>query len=417
MKQIIFGMFIALLLLGCSQNRVKVSDIDIDKTLIAQDKSYIYDIKMQDIASDLKVHKSPLEQFPFIHNKQAHLKGHFSPEFYAEHNYGLKAQQMDKVNFWELQKNPQALDIIYTKDILLENYKNISQDIFTNLCYAHGLSKLEQDILRQWIQNGGVLWVESSLYSIDPIRSLDHGLKTDKFLGKEVRFVNIPQTQKSRVYNTTNNKPYFDSIHSLELYKKRYSQICMIVDGDSLVATPDETVVSMSRYGEGMIISLLPFEYEKLYRDGELLRWKLLSVIHDPSVVQESAQRALQTDIQAPILPPATTEVQEPQQTTEIVVQEEQMQPQAEPIQESSTPAEVALTKGNCIQLYTAFSYKKAKKYFSYAQDFPLARIEKRGKAYTARVGMYAKVQDAKETLQQLKKHYPSAFIRRCVLK
>jgi len=410
MKQIMYGVLLTMFLIGCSQNRVEVSDID--HSLVAQEKSYIYDIKMQDIAQDLQVKQSPLEQFPFIHNKQTHMKGHFSPEFYAAHNFSLQAKRMDRVDFWKLHKNPKSLDIIYTKDILLENYKEISDDIFTNLCFAHGLSKQEQDILLQWLDNGGVLWVEGSLYSIEPIESLQR-FKAKKFLGKDVHFIQLDQNMKDFVYYTTCNDPYFKAIRVLEVYPKQYSQVCTIIDGRTLVATLDQTVVSLSKYGKGMIISLLPFEYEKLYRDGELLRWKLLTLIHDPKELQK-AQEVQQLQ---PVQPSYATQPEKTIQSVETIQQE--VIPQEEELNTTATPVvqtqqEEVLEHGNCIQLYTAFNYKKAKKYFVAAQQFPLARIEKRGRAYTARVGMYARVKDAKETLFKLKKYYPSAFIRRC---
>ena len=47
-------------------------------------------------------------------------------------------------------------------------------------------------------------------------------------------------------------------------------------------------------------------------------------------------------------------------------------------------------------------------------KGLPFVRVEKIGKAYTLRVGFFKEKEKAKATLKEIKKRYPSAFLRTC---
>jgi len=393
MKCLLFSLFGLLVIVGCGSKEVKISDID--KRLVQKDKEYIYDIKMQDIVQNLNIKPIVFEKFPFIsEDLPSDFNGHYSPEFYKKNKITVNASRMDKVDFWSLKNNPKEIDIIYTKDILLDRYKNITNDLFINLCYAHNITKQEQEILLSWLKNGGVLWIEGGLYNIDD--ELSSFSKIDKnmnFLGKKVypHMIGLDRNKKSIVYDKLQNNAFFKDIKSLQINFKRYKQMCFLIEGKSIVASLDEKLVNISGYGKGIIISMLPFEYTTLYRDGELLRWKLIEVLKDKKLLNFKIKEKKE-------------------------VKKEELKKKVE-IKSTSVKKVNILREGSCIQLFSCFSYKKAKQELSPVQNLPLARIEKRGKVYTGRVGMYKYVKDARKTLKLLQDKYPDAFIRRCSLK
>jgi hypothetical protein len=392
MRHVLVSLFGLFMIIGCGSKEVEIPDID--ERLIQKDKEYIYDIKMQDIVQNLNIKPKIFEQFPFIiKNLPSDFNGHYPPDFYKNKMMTLKSLRMDKVDFWTLKNNPKKLDIIYTKEILLDRYKKVSKDLFTNLCYAHNLTKEEQKILLSWLENGGVLWLEGGLYKIDNGVSSFFNDEKLTFLGKKVyqHIIKADRYKKHIVYNKLANHDFFKDIKSLQIDLKKYEKVCFLIDGVTVVSSSDKKLVNISRYGKGLIVSMLPFEYTTLYRDGELLRWNILEIIKNRELleIKKKPKKEIQKKVKVKT---------HPKKEHKQVVKTEVLQ------------------EGSCIQLFTAYSLKRANKELQEAKDFPLARVEKRGKAYTGRVGMYKYVRDARKTLDVLKKSYPNAFIRRCSL-
>jgi hypothetical protein len=389
----IFSLLAILFIVGCSS----IEDVDvpdIDKRLLKKDKEYIYDIKMQDIVEELKIKPKLFEEFPFISKESVvGFKGHYSPEFYKNHKVTLKSLRIDKVDFWSLKENPKSVDIIYTKEIIIDKYKKVSNDLFTNLCYAYNITQAEQEILLSWIENGGVLWMEGSLYRLDRELNNTYIGSDITFLGKRVyqHVIKKDVEKKAIVYDRLKTNSFFSDIKSLEVHPKKYDEICFLIDGLNVISRYSQKLVNITKYEKGLIVSMLPFEYTTLYRDGELLRWNILEIIKNRELleIKKKPKKEIQKKVKVKT---------HPKKEHKQVVKTEVLQ------------------EGSCIQLFTAYGLKRANKELQKAKDFPLARVEKRGKAYTGRVGMYKYVRDARKTLDVLKKSYPNAFIRRCSL-
>ena len=73
--------------------------------------------------------------------------------------------------------------------------------------------------------------------------------------------------------------------------------------------------------------------------------------------------------------------------------------------------------EGYCIQVITSQSEEKSRNVFSELSDFPLSRVEKIGKYYTVRIGLFENPEEAKDTLKEVRKYFPQAILRKCTLK
>ncbi|GAB6065673.1 hypothetical protein JCM9492_07650 [Aquifex pyrophilus] len=67
-----------------------------------------------------------------------------------------------------------------------------------------------------------------------------------------------------------------------------------------------------------------------------------------------------------------------------------------------------------CIQLSTLGNLEEAKREFEKVKDFPLARVEKIGRFYVLRVGLYEDKKKALHALREVRRIFPTAFVRKC---
>ncbi len=281
----------ALLFNGCAHHR----SVELDRQLQAVDNTYIYDIKLKNIIEPLNREDEPLTGFPFISTStQRDHKGHFSPDFYAKNKSTLRTSSLEDVDIWSLGLEPGLLDVIYTKATWIEDYKDVSDDLFINICYSNNLSDRQQEILKQWIRQGGIFWVENGVYTTGSEINITttRDPKEQKFLGLDVSTMHftLPEGLNKRdiVFDGLQTTLPFISIRSLQLDLKKAGEAFFIIEGESQIRDKKgQPLLSISKYGKGKIISLLPFESYDAYRDGELLRWQLLKQIETTSPKKE----------------------------------------------------------------------------------------------------------------------------------
>ncbi len=238
-------------------------------------------------------------RFPFIDKRQFEVKGKFPKDFYSKITLVYNANNIKEVDFWKLEKSPKSLDFIYIEPMWIKEYRKLTGDLFANIAYSLNISAKEQEILRDWVKQGGVLWVEFGLFSTryDIFnkegeisakaiqRSLNKAFAGMKFWqkplyryvfkAKKMDLINYMPTTKSFIVDE--NASIIKGIKRLKVVIDNFMEEYAIVDGKSLlVDSANRPLVTLVRYGKGYVVSLLPFEYSDVYYDGELLRWKLL---------------------------------------------------------------------------------------------------------------------------------------------
>ena len=238
-------------------------------------------------------------RFPFIDKRQFEVKGKFPKDFYSKITLVYNAKNIKEVDFWKLQKSPKSLDFIYIEPMWIKEYRKLTGDLLANIAYSLNISAKEQEILRDWVKKGGVLWVEFGLFSTryDIFnkegeisakaiqRSLDRAFSGVKFWqrplhrylfkAKKMDLINYMPTTKSFVVDE--NASIIKGVKRLKVVIDNFMEEYAIVDGKRLlVDSANRPLVTLAQYGKGYVVSLLPFEYSDVYYDGELLRWKLL---------------------------------------------------------------------------------------------------------------------------------------------
>ncbi|BCD67686.1 hypothetical protein [Nitratiruptor sp. YY09-18] len=241
-----------------------------------------------------------LHRFPFVSLKKNYdIRGKFDRKFYESINFVYNAKNIKDVDFWQLRNEPKLVDFIYVLPLWIKDYRKLTSDVMSNIAYSYNISAQEQKILRSWVEKGGVLWVEFGIFSTkydiftksgeintkkinylikNGFRGLKFWgspLKNYLFQSKSIDFLNYVSSSQSFVVNQ--KRSLIKGIARLRLNLDNYLENFMILDGKPLlVDQKGKPLVTMKRYGKGAVVTLLPFEYQDAYYDGELLRWKLL---------------------------------------------------------------------------------------------------------------------------------------------
>lgn len=243
-----------------------------------------------------------LQQFPFISNTPIiNFKGKFSDEFYKQQKFIYTFSKLKNVNFLRLKNNPALYNFIYVLPIWIGDFKRVSDDLFTNIAFSSGLTIGEEEILKWWMAQGGILWIENGVYATRYDAFKKNGEIDDAAIRKRIfskaqnlNFLNKPLDicvyYMAEKHELISYKPleveiyaksdidYFKDIHNLKTSNYNYLSLYFIPKGISLLKdTKNRTLVSFIPFGKGGIVSLRDFDFQDKKYDGELLRWKLLS--------------------------------------------------------------------------------------------------------------------------------------------
>ncbi len=260
----------------------------------------IYNSYSSDYLKDETNGRELINDFPFISLFPIiEFRGKFSNKFYDKIPYRWKASFLENVDFFRLVNNPFLYDFIYIQPIWLENFTRISSDLFENICYSYNMSNKEKEILKSWIKQGGILWVESGLFAtgyetfttrVDKsdeeilkelakkssnMNFLNFDLLTYHYAAKKIDLMKIKP--KESVFTNLNQHKEFKNINSLLLNVDNFIENYFILNGKTLMQDKNGNIIaSYVDYGDGKIVSLLPINFTRRYYDGELFRWKLL---------------------------------------------------------------------------------------------------------------------------------------------
>jgi len=310
MKKYILNLVVlAFIISGCATSN---NDALLQKKILSPESVSVYDIGVNNIFANVNNGRKLLRGFPFISNTPIiDFKGKFSNQFYDKLDYRYKYASLKDVNFWKLRTNPFYLDFVYVLPTWANRFKKVSNNLFEDIGYSYNLSSKEQEILKWWIGQGGILWIEGGIYSTRYDTFKKNGeinqrairkklvqksknlyffgskVHTTIYKSKKIDFINY--TPMKIRFKTTSTLPYFSDIKNLEIKTDNYLQADFMPRGKYLLTTQNKKpLVSFIRYGRGGVVFLYPFEFQNTRYDGELLRWKLLYFLLDDMYMKKS---------------------------------------------------------------------------------------------------------------------------------
>ena len=307
---LLFGLFIV----GCSTQY----EHQLQQKILTPESVEVYDVNVKNVYMHPNNRTRLLKKFPFIsHQPVIDFRGKCSNEFYDKIDYRYKASPLKDVDFWKLRTNPFSQDFIYVLPIWVNKFQRVSNNLFENIAYSYNLSLKEQEILKWWIGQGGILWVEGGIYStrydtfkrngeiaskeitkkiIQKSKNMnffDKKVKTYIYKSKTIDFVNYIPLKMS--FQTKNNFDYFKDIKNLKIQTQNYLSVDFLPQGQVLVRdSKNKPLVSFVSYGKGGVVFIHPFEFKDKRYDGELLRWKLLYFLLNKMYV--NAHKAIQDE-------------------------------------------------------------------------------------------------------------------------
>jgi outer membrane protein OmpA-like peptidoglycan-associated protein len=316
MKLYLLGALVALFLFnGCSTKEQTV----LQENILSPESVEIYDVSTENVFKEVHNGRKLLKGFPFISNEAIiDFNGKFSDQFYDKIDYRYKFSAIKDVDFWKLRVNPFSEDFIYVLPTWVNEFKRVSNDLFTNIGYTYNLSNKEQEILKWWIGEGGIMWIEGGIYSTrydtfnkngeinhkkikkrmvnksKNLKFFDKKIKSYMTIGKKVDYINYVPLKHS--FKTKSNISYFSDIKNLDLVSMNFMSEDFMPKAKTLLATTKgEPVASFVQYGKGGVVFLRPFEFKDKMYDGELLRWKLMYYLMNKMYLEEKKEVVYKT--------------------------------------------------------------------------------------------------------------------------
>ena len=272
----------------------------LEKKILTPESVEVYDINIENIYVQPNNRTRLLKKFPFVSNQPIFdFYGKFSDEFYDKLDYRYKASPLKDVDFWKLRTNPFLEDFIYVLPTWSNKFQRVSNDLFEDVAYSYNLSLKEQEILKWWIGEGGILWIEGGIYSTrydtfkrngeiaskqisqkimnksKNLHFFDKKVRTYIYKSKKIDFVNYIPLKIT--FKTENTLDYFQDIQKLKIQTQNYLSTDFLPQAEYLIKTKgNKPLVSFVPYGKGGVVFIRPFEFKDKRFDGELLRWKLL---------------------------------------------------------------------------------------------------------------------------------------------
>ena len=309
-----FYFFVAIIAIGLLGGCATKEQMILERSILSPESVEIYDVTTENALKEVHNGRKLLTGFPFVSNKPiVDFEGKFSNQFYDKIDYRYKFSHIKDVDFWKLRVNPFAEDFVYILPTWANGFKRVSNDLFTNLGFTYNLSTKEQEILKWWVSQGGILWVEGGIYStrydtfkkngeinnkaikkkiVDKSKNLhffDKQVRTYMTVGKKVDYINYEPVKIP--FKTTSNIAYFDDIQNLDIVTKDFMSADFMPKGRTLLATTkNQPIVSFIQYGKGGVVFLRPFEFEDKMYDGELLRWKLMYYLMNRMYLNEKKE-------------------------------------------------------------------------------------------------------------------------------
>jgi len=311
MKLYLVGALVALFAFsGCSTKEQTV----LHENILSPESVEIYDVSTENVLKDVHNGRKLLKGFPFISNEAIiDFNGKFSNQFYDKIDYRYKFSAIKDVDFWKLRVNPFSEDFIYVLPTWVNEFRRVSNDLFVNIGYTYNLSNKEQEILKWWVGEGGIMWVEGGIYSTrydtfnkkgeinyskikekmikksKNLKFFDKDVQTYMTIGKKVDYINYEPLKQS--FETKSRINYFSDIKTLSLESMNFMSEDFIPKAKTLLATKKgQPVVSFVQYGKGGVVFLRPFEFEDKMYDGELLRWKLMYYLMNKMYLNEKKE-------------------------------------------------------------------------------------------------------------------------------
>lgn len=462
MFNLVFTILLVYFISGCSNRNVNINP-EIEKSLLQPETVDIYDINLNRLLDEKFDSREQIKKFPFVSlNPVIDYKGKFSNQFYDLKPYKVRAQRIDEVDFWKLQNNPYMIDFIYVLPVWVESFKRISNDLYQNIGYTYNLSLKEQEILKWWIEQGGVLWMETGIYTTlydsynksgvinakkakkllyeksKNLSFLDKNLHLIKYESVKVDYINFKNREIE--LNVLSDYSWLNDINKLKIVVSNYAEHYFVPDGKVLLRAENGIpLITENQIGKGMIISMLPFTYNDTRFDGELLRWKVMEYALNTSVFNKNHFKIINENREVIELKPAKVEkinqnvkaleqkklndnsevkiikMTDDVSKNEVDVNNIVTEKQVKVI--NMDKLDVNTTEDFCIQLYSSIGKEGFDKVYNENKNVKNIRIEMKGKYYVLRAGRYDEYKNALNDLTYYKKYFPDSFVRKCSYK
>ena len=220
--------------------------------------------------------------------------GKYSLRFYQRLKAKPTVVALAEVDVWDLRHHPRRYDVITIGPVSIRQFRN-KTELLDQLATTHGLSQEKAQVLTNWVRTGGVVWVELGVFiqghewiekdnakMLPPLPDLKgftiFGLPTRTYTFEATRrgaFAIEPAVFTFR--NEATHEAAAD-VKILKLVQSDLKTVYAIIDTDQaqpLVRESGRVYAAAVPFGQGKIISTLPFDEWGVETDGEKYRVNL----------------------------------------------------------------------------------------------------------------------------------------------
>jgi len=216
---------------------------------------------------------------------------------------------LSTIDIERLQKGLDEYDVITVGPSSLRDYKG-QQELLDHLAELYRFSRRQQNILREWLKHGGVLWVEFGI-SVQgyewirnrkaydpPLPSLRgftiFGYPTKPILlsGKKRKPFTVDPVRYS--FRDKSRHPATTRSEHLAVTESALKTIYPIINSgrESLVTDGKRVYASLVRYGDGSIVSTLPFDAGDPGSDNESFKLSVLERLFGSHTGNEISEKS-----------------------------------------------------------------------------------------------------------------------------
>lgn len=300
---------------GCTSKNEALSSME--KELMSEKPLTLYTAPTEGVyLADRWKHANLFKAFPFVAPLAPFdFTGKFPSNFYDDMNLSVRSVGLEKVDWAALSVDPSIYDVIYVQPFGIAEAGSFENDFALNVGRAYNVAPENMKRLKNWIEQGGVLWSEAGITASRFETFYPHGGINDAktsamftrdyglFFGLPVSYRNLKSMSVDMVnYETVPHllhppmsvtqlkevkNVYFKPAAFIESYPILRSEPLLIDGGGTLYG-------SYAVLGKGMVLTMVPSAYWHAEDDGELLRWKLLQWIDERLGRTEGSKKANQ---------------------------------------------------------------------------------------------------------------------------
>lgn len=216
----------------------------------------------------------------------------FSLRFYQKLRSHLTIAPLADVDIWDLRFHPRRYDIITIGPLSVRQFSG-RKELLEDLAAPYGVSREKAQVLTNWVKSGGIVWIEFGVFiqryevlqqeegepsSLPNLTGFTiFGLPTRAFVFAAQRRDSVTFLPRTYSFHNEARHEVSADIQRVQLVQSDVQTVYPIIDSaeGELIRERGNVYARVVNFGEGKIVSMVPFDDADVDADGEKFRLNL----------------------------------------------------------------------------------------------------------------------------------------------